>query len=155
MLIMRRTREQFEAFANEARSAFYKGQGRQFTTVAPVAVKEERTGVPVKHGTPCETQNEGWVLAKTKKALSIALVLASPRVPDDVCQSRMAACRTCEHCTQVGERHLCECCGCPAWNFGHVGSYLEYKNTKAAWMCPRAQPAFGAWQPDEGEKTTA
>ena len=140
------TREPFEARAARARAAHYGGKDPR---VEPVfTVPPEPQPVVTKQGSPCEENNDGWLTAKAKQAFSLAIVISSPAVPEDVRAERMASCASCEHCTERDGKHYCECCGCPRWNVGTVGSDLEYKTGKAAWMCPRVAPAYGPWSSD-------
>ena len=95
---------------------------------------------------PCPGQNKGW----TKSGITALRVIQSPDVPAEVKVARDASCDSCQFRFVVGGRSHCGCCGCPAWRFGKVGSDLDYKNGKAAWMCPRPEPAFGPWEPSIG-----
>lgn len=95
-------------------------------------------------GRPCPKRGDGLF----KKARELSRVLASGNVPDEVFKERMTACRECPYATVAKGHHWCGCCGCPKWQVGSVGSSLEYKNRKAAWLCARPEPAFGPWVSD-------
>jgi len=141
------TRNEFEARAAKARAAHYSGADSRTAVIR--TIPDEPASVVTKQGTPCKENNDGWLAAKAKQALTLALVILSPAVPDYVGASRMGGCIACEHCTERDGKHYCECCGCPRWNMGDIGSDLEYKTTKAAWMCPKKNPAFGPWSPED------
>ncbi|MGB2985901.1 MAG: hypothetical protein WBE26_08455 [Phycisphaerae bacterium] len=98
-----------------------------------------------KQGVPCPGRNESWLTAITNKVFSLAEVLTSADVPDEAYEMRMEVCRACAYSTKARGHYWCGCCGCPQWNLGGISSSVEYKNRKAAWRCPRPDPAFGPW----------
>ena len=95
---------------------------------------------------PCPGQTRSGIRSLAGRGISLVAVLASADVPDAVYEARMASCRACPHRTFYRGRHWCGCCGCPRWNLGRTGSSLEFKNRKAAWACPKPEPAFGPWE---------
>lgn len=150
MLTVERSTAEFEAMAARARAEFYRGGGPQF---APVLIEPADAAVArpsVKLGAPCPGQNEGWKGA-IQKGLSVSLVVLSAKIPEAAAAKRLSKCLVCAYCSKRGGKHYCGCCRCPVWNFGPVGSDLEYKVTKAAWQCPRPDPAFGPWIDGEDE----
>lgn len=98
------------------------------------------TGGLEKRGAPCK-----GLTGLGNKARSLFSVTSSAKVPEDVAAMRMGKCRACPHVTVARGLHWCECCGCPKWQMGSVGSALEYKTTKAGFECYRPDPAFGRW----------
>ncbi len=94
----------------------------------------------------CRKQGGGRVRNLFRKAFSFVAVLASPEVPRAVFTTRMGYCRNCLRLETALGRLWCGCCGCSRWTRGKISSSLEYKNTKAAWGCPLAIPAFGPWK---------
>ena len=100
-----------------------------------------------KEAEPCPKPNKAWLRSIVEKGLSVAKVLASADVPDDVCDGRLKKCRVCKYSSKKEGKYYCGCCGCPAWNWGSIGSDLEYKCRKAAWRCPGPNEAFGPYDP--------
>jgi len=135
--------------AEEIRKKFYAGKEyRELWAGAGIAAASIETVGDVavtKIAAPCTTQNAGWIAAVASKALSLAIVVSSIKVPEYVGAERLRRCGLCPHSTVRGRKHYCGCCGCPKWNVGRVDSALEYKDTKAGWFCPRTEPAFGQW----------
>lgn len=127
--------------AARARSGHYGG-----VVEPPPVLVEEMPPSATRVGAPCEQQNGSWI----KMGLSLVTVMRSGDVPVEVREMRLAACVVCPHVTEANKRHYCECCRCPKWSLGRVGSDLEFKTTKAGWACPRTDPAYGQWSPEAG-----
>ncbi len=87
----------------------------------------------------CKDYNP-WYKSLVKSGLSMAKVLASPRVTAEEFETRMRACMVCEFSLVAdGGAHIfCECCGCPRWR----GATLAVKNSHEAHIRPRDPPGF-------------
>ena len=143
--------------AAQIRERFYAGKShREFDAGGAsihVSMEPATQAAITKRAQPCR-QNEGWIAATASKALSLAIVISSAKVPPRVAEERMRRCDACPHCTVQGAKHYCGCCGCPRWGVGGVNSSLEYKVIKAGWLCPREAPEFGPWGPENDGLTT-
>lgn len=99
----------------------------------------------IKHGQPCGQRTRWRDLPA--RAKSMLKVLASKIVPDEVYESRNEKCAACPHMTLHPDgRMYCLCCSCPQVRYASLN---KVKNRRAAWECPRSDPAFGAWNLDE------
>jgi hypothetical protein len=141
-----RMKRNFHDFAESMRELHYGAKRRPHLGEPSEAVACGPASDPNRiAGNPCPKQNV------VRKAISLAIVLASGPVPAEIAAERVGRCAACEYVHRVGEKHYCGCCGCPVWQIGRVGSDQEYKTTKAACRCPLLRPRFVEWtETDDG-----
>lgn len=85
--------------------------------------------------------NSVWVsLTRSMRRVDLmARILASPAVPREVFDERMAKCRACEHVAERDDGKLfCLCCGCPALTYAS----LDEKNTHSLHRCTAQDARF-------------